>query len=353
MEGERFVQVVGLAAFLVAAVLLWLIWRPKLGTTETSGSAEKPLEKTPGLLGDVLSYRIVFDHFDIDFAELAKGLPSNLSRLVEVWAVYFAAWIFKGGVLKAQGEEFANQMLQKAKDRLAKADELNVGVQSSYVWTFDFWMEKLDAAGKFWFAEKKNFSIPAPDGSQIEAPIELIAAWTFLAFDPNSPYKASSPESFRNAKGVPDGALAEKLIWIRNQVQPWIASFTGAEIKGRWYLMAPPLLDPRTTDSGLFVNLKAPLSSWDILSGHETKAECERDQRARLSRAQANERDAGDDADALHRQADELKQQKSFDKEKFESYLRHAMAGMVRIQATQRVLCSKCVAADDPIIKHG
>jgi hypothetical protein len=119
-----------------------------------------------------------------------------------------------------------------------------------------------------------------------------------------------------------------------------------------WYLMTPPTLDPRTQTSGLFVDPSAPLPKWDVTATYESKAECEQGHRERFSRVKAREQSDAAEADSVAREGAELKQQKPYDSEKANALLIRAMAGMLKVQANQREILSKCIASDDPRLKE-
>jgi hypothetical protein len=119
-----------------------------------------------------------------------------------------------------------------------------------------------------------------------------------------------------------------------------------------WYLIAPPPLDPRTQSSGLFVDLSASVSKWDRLDTYESKAECEQRHREEVSKAKAEVETNDREVESYKRDTAELQQQKPYDFNKANALLIRGMTGMLKVQATQRKLLSRCVATDDPRLKE-
>jgi hypothetical protein len=110
-----------------------------------------------------------------------------------------------------------------------------------------------------------------------------------------------------------------------------------------WYLVAPPGLDPRTQNTGLFVDPSAPVAEWEILASYASKVKCELGRRDRLFRiARAAEEDELE-AEALARDAAALGQEEQFDSKKADAVGFRVLLTLFREQVVQREVGSRCI----------
>jgi hypothetical protein len=110
-----------------------------------------------------------------------------------------------------------------------------------------------------------------------------------------------------------------------------------------WYLIAPPGLDPRTQNTGLFVDASAPVAQWEILARYASKVKCELGRRDRLFRiARAAEEDELE-AEALARETAAFGQQEQFDSKKADALWFRVVLTLFREQVVQREVMSRCI----------
>jgi hypothetical protein len=113
-----------------------------------------------------------------------------------------------------------------------------------------------------------------------------------------------------------------------------------------WYLLAPPGLDPRTQNTGLFVDPSAPVAEWEMLAPYASKVKCELGRRDRLFRiAKAAEEDELE-AEALARDAAALEQEEQFDSKKADALSFRVLLTLFREQVVQREVMSRCIASN-------
>lgn len=113
-----------------------------------------------------------------------------------------------------------------------------------------------------------------------------------------------------------------------------------------WYLIMPPALDPRTQESGVFVDLSAPLSEWDRAATFRSKAACEVARHDRLCSVIKDADENAREARAIADESVELNRHRPFDSEKADDLLFRVLVAMLREQVEQREIASQCVASD-------
>jgi hypothetical protein len=156
-------------------------WRrrylPFEGETAPRSSAHQG-SPTPQFLGDFLAYQLVSERFGLNTQQLTSVLPANIRDVAQIWLLFYLAWLFQLAVAKQHGRDFRDRMLQAARSRLLRANQVRAEFGDELVAATDTWFSALDRA---------TGSIGTTiEGTEV--PFEVFAAMTFLVTDASSPY---------------------------------------------------------------------------------------------------------------------------------------------------------------------
>jgi hypothetical protein len=139
--------------------------------------------RDPAFMGEALVYNLLINRFglkDEDFSALTAALPPELQTVARAWILIYGCWLFRIALLEKYGQSFLQAALVSARRRLERKIEEFDGTR--LVQALEFWFGKLDDATSGLGTKFKGY----------ELPMEVFAAWSFLALDADSPFFGKS-----------------------------------------------------------------------------------------------------------------------------------------------------------------
>lgn len=132
-------------------------------------------------MGEFLVFAFVAQHFGLSderLDEIVQALPDEVRESARLWVVTYLCWIFRLRICERYGNAFFDRSLKAARQRFAKGEDSQEVSTKGYADYLDFWLKQLDKASS-------NVGTSF-EGKQV--PLEVFAAWSFLALDPDTPY---------------------------------------------------------------------------------------------------------------------------------------------------------------------
>jgi hypothetical protein len=130
-------------------------------------------------VGDFLAYCFIDRNFNLPEADvnaMVESTPESVRPLARFWINVYLCWLLKQEVIAKQGEHFFAEALEAAKTRLALGGAATADLAEGLTW----WFNNLDNAAASASETQPVAGVPVP--------IELFAAWVFLALTSESPF---------------------------------------------------------------------------------------------------------------------------------------------------------------------